>query len=168
MSEIALIVLLYAVAVLILVAEIFIPSHGVLSVAGVGFLLAAVVKTFLYAGRDAGMVSLLACLVFLPIFAYGSIRLWPRTPLGRRIAPPNPVLTAADAGVPLEEMSRLIGERGRAMTPLRPVGICDFGGRRVSCMAEWGVVEAGADVVATGLSGGTLTVVEQKPTGAAA
>ncbi len=162
MSEIGVITLLYAVAVLILVAEIFIPSHGVLSVAGVAFLMAAVVKTFFVGGRDAGLISLLACFFFLPTFAYVSIKVWPKTPLGKLIAPPNRVLTAADSGVPLEELSRLIGLTGRAVTQLRPVGICEFGGRRVSCMAELGVVEAGTVVVASGLSGGTLTVVESR------
>lgn len=162
MSEIGVITLLYVVAVLILVAEIFIPSHGVLSVAGVGFLLAAVVKTFLVGGRDAGLISVLACFIFLPLFAYVSIRIWPKTPLGKLIAPPNPVLTSADSGVPIEELTRLIGQTGRAVTQLRPVGICDFGGRRVSCMAEFGVLEAGTPVVASGYSGGTLTVVESR------
>ena len=159
MSEIGLITLLYFVAVLILVAEIFIPSHGVLSVAGIGFILAAVVKTFMYGGREAGLIAVLASLVFLPTFAYVSIRLWPRTPLGKLIAPPNRILTAADAGVPVEELSRLIGQTGRAVTQLRPVGICDFSGRRVSCITEFGVVDAGATVVASGLSGAALTVV---------
>jgi len=168
MSEIGPIALLYFVAVLILVGEIFIPSHGVLSVAGVAFLLAAVVKTFMYGGREAGLISVLACLIFLPTFAYASIRLWPRTPLGKLIAPPNPILTAADAGVPLEELSRLVGQSGRAVTQLRPVGICDFGGRRVSCVTEFGVVDAGAAVVASGLSGGTLTVVPSGSSGASA
>jgi membrane-bound ClpP family serine protease len=165
MSDIGIIVLLYAVAVLILTAEIFIPSHGILSVAGVAFLLAAVTKTFFFAGRDAGLISLLACLLFLPAFAYVSIRLWPKTPLGRRIAPPNPILTAADAGVPVAELSQLIGRTGRAVTQLRPVGICDFGGRRVSCVTEFGVVDAGAAVVASGFSGGTLTVVPSGTSG---
>lgn len=160
MSEIALIALLYFVAVLILVGEIFIPSHGVLSVAGIAFILAAVTKTFMYGGREAGLIAVFACLVFLPTFAYASVRIWPRTPLGKMIAPPNRVLTAADVGVPVEELSRLVGQSGRAVTQLRPVGICEFGGRRVSCIAEFGVVDAGAAVVASGFSGAALTVVE--------
>ena len=116
----------------------------------------------LVGGRDAGLVAVVACLVFLPTFAYASIRIWPHTPLGKLIAPPNRVLTAADVGVPVEELSRLIGQTGRAVTQLRPVGICEFSGRRVSCIAEFGVVDAGAAVVASGLSGAALTVVESK------
>ncbi len=60
MSEVAILAMLYAVGVLLLVGEIFIPSHGVLSLAGLGFLVAAVVKTFDYAGRGAGIIAVFA------------------------------------------------------------------------------------------------------------
>ena len=55
MSEVAILVVLFAVGVLLLVAEIFIPSHGILSLAGIGFLAVAVAKTFSYGGREAGI-----------------------------------------------------------------------------------------------------------------
>ena len=60
MSDVSILILLYAVGVLMLVAEIFIPSHGILSVAGIGFLMSAVYKTFLYGGREAGIVAVFA------------------------------------------------------------------------------------------------------------
>ncbi len=162
MSELGIIIILFAVAVVILIAEIFIPSHGVLSVAGVGFLVAAVTKTYNYGGKEAGTIAVIACLIFLPVFAYLSIKVWHRTPIGRLISPPNPVLTAADAGIPLEELSALVGATGRTLSPLRPVGACQFNGKRLSCVAEMGAIEAGVAVIATGISTGTLTVVEKK------
>ena len=163
MSEIAVLILLYAAGVLLLVMDIFIPSHGLLAVTGVGFLVAAVVQTFNYAGREAGIVAILACLVFLPTFVCLAVKYWRRTPIGRRISPPNPVLTVADAGVPVEELTRLVGQTGTAVTPLRPVGICEFSGKRVSCVAEFGMVERGTMVEAVRVSGSNLAV-QQKTT----
>ena len=162
MTEIWIIILLYVVALVLLTADIFLPTHGILTVAGVGFLVAAVVRTFQYGGQDAGVVSVIGCLVFLPAFAYVAVRYWHRTPIGRRISPPNPTLTAQDMGVPLEEMTRLVGATGRAISPLRPVGICDFNGRRVSCIVEHGSSDSGAAVRVRGLSGGIPMVVEQR------
>ena len=162
MSEIAILVALYAVGVMLLVAEIFIPSHGILSVVGIGFLVAAVVKTFNYGGREAGVVAVLACLVFVPTFAIIAIKYWHRTPIGRLIAPPNPVLSAADTGVPVAQLSELVGQTGRTVSPLRPVGVGEFRGRRVSCVAEFGMVEADVIVEATGIKGSNLVVVEKK------
>lgn len=158
MSNFSLLLLLYGVGVFMLVAEVFIPSHGILSVAGLGFLTAAVVRTFAEHGREAGIVAVVTCLVALPVFGFVSVKYWRRTPIGRRIVPDNPVITSADTSVPIEQLRTMIGHTGRAVSPLRPVGICDFGGRRVSCVAELGVVEAGAEVMATGIRNGNLAV----------
>lgn len=70
MPSVGIIVFLYAVGVLMLVAEIFIPSHGILSVAGVGFLVFAVVKTFDY-GNIAGTGGVVACFIFVPAAGLG-------------------------------------------------------------------------------------------------
>ena len=162
MSDLAILIIFYAVGVLMLVAEIFIPSHGILSVAGLAFLIAAVVKTFSYGGREAGIVAVFACLVFVPAFAFVAIKYWHRTPIGRRIAPPNPTLTVDDTSVPVETLARMVGQTGRSKTPLRPVGICEFNGKRVSCVAEFGMIEAGVEVEGLRISGSNLAVQEKK------
>jgi membrane-bound ClpP family serine protease len=162
MSDWAIVALLFLAGMLVFTAEIFIPSHGVLTVVGLGFLVAAIVKTFSVGGHQAGAVAVLACLVILPAFAVTAIKVWPKTPVGRRVAPPNPIVTAADSSVPIEELSSLLGQTGRALTPLRPVGICDVTGRRISCVSPLGLIDAGAVVEAIGISGGNLTVIEKK------
>ena len=162
MSDMGILVLFFGVGVVMLVAEIFIPSHGVLSVAGLGFLIAAIVKTFDYGGREAGIIAVFACMVFVPTFALLAVKYWHRTPIGRRISPPNPILTSEDTTIPVEEMSALIGQTGVCKTPLRPVGICDFHGKRVSCVAEFGMIETGAEVEAVRISGANLAVEEKK------
>ncbi len=162
MSDLAILLILYGVGMLMLVAEVFIPSHGVLTLAGLGVVVAAIVKTFSYGGREAGIVAILACLVLLPTFADVAIKYWHLTPIGSRIAPPNPVARAADSSVPVEELGRLLGQTGRSTTPLRPVGICEFGARRVSCVAEFGMIESGVAVEAVRIAGSNLAVQEKK------
>ena len=162
MSEIAILLLLFGVGVMMLVSELFIPSHGILTVVGVGFLIAGVVSTFQIYGEKAGAIAIICCLVALPIFTVAAVRIWPRTWVGRRIAPPNAVATTRDTSVPVEEFSRYIGQTGRSTTPLRPVGICDFDGRRIPCIAEFGMVEAGATVEGLRMTGSNLAVQEKK------
>lgn len=162
MSEIGILILLYVLGILLLIAEIFIPSSGMLSIAGLGLLVLAVARTFQVAGREAGVLAVLTCLVVLPIFAYVAIKYWHRTPIGKRIAPPNPVLTTADTSIPIEELGALIGQTGRCLSALRPVGICEFQGRRISCLAEFGMIDAGAAVVGTRIAGANLAVIERK------
>ena len=162
MSDVLSIALLFGVGVIMLVAEVFIPSHGILTVVGLGFLIAGIVKTFGYGGRDAGIITVFACMIFVPAFAVVAVKYWHRTPFGRRIAPPNPTLTSADTSVPIDEINSLIGKTGRAISPLRPVGICEFNGRRVSCVAQFGLIDAGAIVEGVGMSGTNLAVAEKK------
>ena len=161
MSEIAIIALLFGAGVLVLIAELFIPSHGVLTFVGIALLVAGVVQTYSYGGEKAGAISVIACLVVLPVFVLVAIKVWPRTWVGRRIAPPNPVATTRDSSVPVEEISRYIGQTGRSLSTLRPVGICEFNGRRVSCVAEFGMLDAGVAVQGLRVLGGQLAVQEK-------
>lgn len=161
MSALPLILLLFAAGALVLVAELFIPSHGVLTVMAIGLLIAGVVQTFRYAGQQAGTLSALACIAGLPAFGFAAIKIWPKTWVGRRIAPKNPIITARDTSVPVDELSRYIGRTGRTTTQLRPVGFCEFDGRRVPCIAEFGLIESGVPVEGVRLAGANLAV-EQK------
>jgi membrane-bound serine protease (ClpP class) len=162
MSELGIVALLFGVGIAMLIAELFIPSHAILTVAGVGFLTAGVVMTFRTYGEKAGTVAVLSCLVSLPAFAVAAIKIWPKTWIGKRIAPPNPRFTVGDTSVPAEELSRYVGRTGRAVSALRPVGVCDFDGRRISCIAEYGIMDAGVAVEAVRVNGSELTVREKK------
>jgi len=152
------IIVLYVAGLLLLVAEIFIPSHGVLTLVGLGFVVAGLVQTFSTYGQGAGLAALAACLVLLPAMAFVAVKYWRSTPIGRRIAPPNRKLTNADIGVPIDELNPLIGQKGRTVSPLRPVGICDFSGKRVSCIAQNGRVEPDVEVIGLEIQSGNLMV----------
>ena len=158
MSDVFLIVLLFAGGAMILVAELVIPSHGVLTVIGIGMLIGGVVETFRYGGEIAGIIASVACLVAIPAFLATAVRIWPKTWIGKMIAPPNPTVTARDSSVPVEELSRFIGQSGTAISMLRPLGICEFDGRRVSCIAEYGMIEAGTPVQAIRVNGANVAV----------
>ena len=127
MSEIALLILLYAVAAVLLTSEIFIPSHGLLTIVGLGFLTIAIVRTFNF-GNTAGTAAVIASVVLLPTFAVTAVKIWPNTWLGRKISPPNPVYSEKELGSKVEDIEPLVGTYGRTLSPLRPVGTCEFAG----------------------------------------
>jgi len=169
MEQGVVILLFYVIGVVVLVAEIFIPSHGVLTVVGLGLLGAGLYKTFQISSL-AGYASVLGLLVVLVVFAVTAVKVWPHTPIGRRISPPNPVLSKEDTGNIDESLQPLIGKTGLALTTLRPVGTCEFDGRRLPCVAEYGMIERGVQVRAVRIHGKGLAVaaatdgrVEQGP-----
>ncbi|HPD28852.1 MAG TPA: hypothetical protein PLL20_02575 [Phycisphaerae bacterium] len=150
------IVLLYLIGTAVLVAEIFIPSHGVLSLVAFAMLGFAVYETFQMSGLW-GLVGLSSLAVLIPASVLMVVRTWHRTPIGKRICPPNPQLSEEDR-MPLEPLRAVIGRRGRTVTLLRPVGTCDFQGRRYECKAEQGVIQKDVEVEAIGLVDRTLVV----------
>jgi len=73
-----------------------------------------------------------------------------------RLAPP--IRRRGDAIADSDQLSRLLGRAGRAVTTMRPVGICDFDGHRVECVVESGYVESDRQVTVIRLEGTQLTV----------
>jgi membrane-bound ClpP family serine protease len=159
MSDNLLIALVFqALGIVLLVAEIFLPSHGVLTVLALGSLAGGIFSAFQYS-TTFGYASLVLTLLFLPAFAVAAIRLWPRTFVGRRIAPPNrESLRTESPASGNGEFDRFIGQTGVTLTPLRPVGACDFSGRRVECHAESGMIDRDTRVIAIEVQGRTLVV----------
>lgn len=157
MNELWIAIFVQAVGVALLVLEVFVPSHGLLAVAGIGCIGGGVWMAFRI-GALAGYSSLAAEVVIIPVVAAIGVRVFPRTAFGRRVAPPNPVLTDRDTSVDVSTLRALVGRAGRAVSTLRPVGICDFDGRRIPCVAESGMIEPGTDVEGVSVIGGNLAV----------
>src|SRR5262249_49749717 len=79
----------------------------------------------------------------LPLTLALAVYLWPRTPMAKWIflSPPEPEDVEAEPRAhPLEH---LVGQFGRALTPLRPSGLVDFDGRRLDGLSEEGLIPAG-------------------------
>lgn len=150
-------ILLFTSGVLLLVLEFFIPSGGVLTAGAVIVLVSAVVLTWQRDPR-AGLAAAVSCGILVPAMFLLFLKHVTRLPMGKRLAPPNPESSSGRTTEHVEALRGLIGQRGRAVTPLRPVGVCEFNGRRVSCVAEMGMMEKGATVEGCGLSGRDLIV----------
>ena len=150
------IVFLYLLGSVLLIVELFLPAHGLLGLVGLALLIFGVYRTF-EASETAGVASLMVLAVVLPTGFYVSIKNWHRTPVGRRISPPNPELKTEDR-LPIDDAARFVGRVGRSATPLRPVGMCLFDGRRVECIAEHGMIESNVEVEGVALVDRSLSV----------
>ncbi len=159
MEDVSATLLLYLLGIAVLVLEIFIPSHGVLTVAGLGFLGGGVYMAFKI-GPIVGYVALMFSIILLPTFAALAVKYWYRTPIGKRVAPPNPTVTEADLDFHTDRLEALVGRQGRSLTPLRPVGSCEFEGRRIQCVAESSIIAADAVVRGIAVRGRDLVVRE--------
>jgi membrane-bound ClpP family serine protease len=141
----------------LLVAEVFLPTGGVLFIASSLCILGGVVLTFVYGDTATGMVTLLSVFVVVPFVATLMLYIWPRTPMGKRLILRDRDEVTAQMPVMLE-LEGLRGRYGRALSDLRPAGAVEFDGRRVDAMSEGMMVAAGAWVRCVDVRFGTVVV----------
>ena len=133
-------VFLYFACAVLIVAEVFVPSGGLISVFAIACLVGGVAIFFHYsviAGWiGLGIAPVMICSVL--VIAY---RIFPKTRFGKSVTLNPPQREQGDAVPDTARLKELLGAVGEVLTPLRPVGMCDFSGQRVECVAESGYIE---------------------------
>lgn len=143
MDPLAWAILLLVVAVALVILEVFVPSGGIIGVLAAMAVLGAIGMAF-YRSAGTGLAFLTIALVVLPATIVAALKVWPNTPLGRRILPPVPT---PEEVLPDSEHRRglyeLVGKVGRAKSLMLPSGAADIGGRTVDALSDGVAIEAG-------------------------
>jgi len=150
----------------LLAAELFIPSLGILPAVGIGAVIAGLAMLFTY-DPTHGFITLLALFVLVPIVVPVLLNLWRKSAVGRSLVLEGPDDDASVANMPVNlELEELRGKYGKAVSPLRPSGVTDFDGRRVDTLSEGPLVEAGQWVRCVDVRAGKVIVrpVDRPPT----
>lgn len=129
--------------------ELFVPSHGALGLTSGVLAIVGVVCLFRY-DITWGVSSGLALLVLAPMGVGFGMRIWPHTPLGKRIigAPTEDDLQRERHKEDAARAARraLVGKQGTVLTDLRPVGKVDIDGHRYEVLSETNFITAGTRV----------------------
>ena len=142
-------ILLLLAGLVLLVAEMLLPSQGILGLLGAAALAACVVVSFRIDSR-LGFGVLVAMFVATPFAWMLWVKVWPKTAVGRKM------ILAPVAGE-LPDAAVAVGQSGVTVSELRPMGVCAFGDRRVEARAERGTIPAGSAVQ-------VVEVVDRRPT----
>ena len=159
MTALAWIAALVIVGLGMMVLEVFVPSGGVLGFLSVVALVAGVATAFAEQGPWFGMAVLAATCVAAPVVLGLAFRIFPDTPLGRRVLPPPPrpddVVPDAERKARLRE---LVGATGMATSDLLPFGTVDVAGRVLDAVSEGGPVSRGSVVTVSGVQAAAIVV----------
>ncbi len=159
MTPLVWIVALFLVGLAVLVLEVFVPSGGVLGFLSVIAIVAAIVEAFLEQGTAFGLAVLGVAFVAVPAVLAGAFRVFPETPLGRRVLPPPP---GGDDVRPRAARRRhlegLVGRRGRAVGELVPWGTVEVEGVVCDAVSEVGPIAADAAVIVAGVDAAAVVV----------
>jgi membrane-bound ClpP family serine protease len=137
----AIVLLLLGLGLVLL--EVFVPSGGVIGVLAVLAVMGSVVMAF-YAGPMTGMTFLLLSLVAMPAAFAFAVKVWPDTPLGRRILIKVPTSEEVLPDDPERRLlQELVGKVGRAKSLMLPSGAAEIAGRTVDAISEGVTIEPG-------------------------
>jgi membrane-bound ClpP family serine protease len=155
---------LVLVGLAMMVLEVFVPSGGVLGFLSLAAIVSAVVMAFVEQGPWFGTAVLAVTCVAVPVALGFAFRLFPDTPLGRRVLPPPPRPEEVVPDVDRRQKLRgLVGRRGRATSELLPWGTVEIDGEAHDAMSEAGPVEAAAAVDVVGVQAAGLVVRPAAP-----
>jgi membrane-bound ClpP family serine protease len=149
--------LLMLVGLVLLVAEVFLPTHGILAVLALAALIVAVTLAF-NEGTYSGLTALLMVFVAISVVGILFVNIWPRTPLSRPFflqAPEDDTIAHHPA---YKDLELLKGRFGRTISALRPAGITDFDGRRIDTLSEGSLIAAGQWVQCIDVHAGKVIV----------
>ena len=138
MSIVVLIAVLTAVAVLLALAEVMLPTGGVLGIIAGLCAVAAIVLCFTI-DKWLGMGVTVAAMILAPFLAAGVMKLWERSPVGKKL-----IITNVAGKPDVEHV--VVGSIGTALSPLRPMGEADFAGDTLQVLSEFGPVGRGEAV----------------------
>ena len=131
-SAINLTIILQLVGILVVIAEIIIPSGGILGILAAGLFGYSLYIVFSQVSATAGMVFVMADIVIIPVLVYFGFKILAKSPVTLRAR-----LSRKD-GVTSQDLaqSRYLGMEGRAVTDLRPSGVAIINQNRIDVVTR--------------------------------
>lgn len=142
---------------LAMVAEVFFPSFGVLSVISGVTIVSAVFLSFQH-GTGIGLVFLTTVLFSAPAVLVIALKFFPRTRIGKKLILQGPDFDPGDQPLHADGLEGYIGKFGNAVNDLHPVGTIAIGNRRFDAKSRGELIEEGAGVLVLGIEMSQLLV----------
>jgi membrane-bound serine protease (ClpP class) len=150
-------VFLFLVCALFVLADVFIPSGGLLGICGLACLIGGI-WIFFNHSLMAGWIGIAIAVVMVPSVVIIAYKIFPRTRFGKSVTLEPPHRQPGDAIQDTEQLKEMLDQTGVVLTTLRPVGMCDINGKRIECVAEGGFVPKDRKVKVIKIEGTQVTV----------
>jgi len=153
-------IVLLIVGVVLLFADVLVPTLGLLSFAGAAALLWSIGAAF-GESRDTGLAFLVAVAILVPTSIFLGLRFFPRTPIGKKIVVSG-LSFESTAATDVRDLD-LLGKQGVALGTLRPAGHARIEGRRVDVVSRGEPIEAATPVHVVEVRGNRVVVAAIEP-----
>jgi membrane-bound serine protease (ClpP class) len=160
MDYLTIALILFTLGITMLLAEVLLPTGGILVVASLLFFALGVGIILSQGTTTEAVVAIAALAVGLPVAGYVAVATYRRMSIGAEL---EEGVAAAPLAVPgAAELEVLKNRTGKTVSPMRPSGTVEFDGRRVDAMTEGVMLDAGVWVRCIEVKGGKVIVREME------
>lgn len=149
-------VVLFAVGIILLLIEMFIPGFGIFG--GLGLLCLVICVVFTANSFESALLMILIIVAILVLFALIFARSLKKGFLYKSSIVLKHTEEKGDGFVSNADYSRLIGKTGKSATILRPAGIAVFDGEKVDVVTDGEFIQPGVFVEVCETAGRRVTV----------
>ncbi len=147
-------IILQALGVLIIIAEIILPSAGLLTLLAMaifGYSIFLVFDTF---PSSVGMIFIGADLIVIPLLLYVGLKLLAKSPVTLQ------TVLSRGKGVSSQSdnLDFYLGKTGTALTALRPAGTARIEKKRVDVVSRGDFIEKGSSILVVEVTGNQIIV----------
>lgn len=146
-------IVLQIAGVIVIIAEIILPSGGILSVLAMGLLGFSLFKAFAISSQT-GILFTVADIIMIPVLVLIGLKLLAKSPVTLRRS-----LSKAE-GIIIEkaDMAVLMDASGTAITNLRPAGAIKINNKRIDAVTQGEYIDKGTTVRVIQVTGNQIIV----------
>jgi membrane-bound serine protease (ClpP class) len=142
----------------VVILELFVPSAGVLGGLAAVLLISGIVLAFM-SDLKTGALMLLITVLALPLLLALMVKVWPSTPIGRRILigrmTEEEVLPQSQH---FSEVRQLVGMLGVAKTKMLPSGMIVINGKKYDAVSDGFAIDPGQPIKVVDVKGNRILV----------
>ncbi len=143
----------------LIVAEMIIPSFGLISIASLACLGGGL---FIFHNYDLIGTGVIVAAIIVPITLFIAYKRFPQSKAGKAVIL-DAEIKEPGQGIPdVDFLKSLLGKKGITISTMRPVGKCEIDGKKIECVAEQGFVNKGVEMEVIRVDGSQVTVREIK------
>ena len=156
MLDLAFPIVLQIAGIFVLLAEIILPSGGVLTILALGCFGYSLYSVFTNVSVSVGMMFVAADVVILPIVLIAGLKLLAYSPVALRKSLKKTDGVTSQS----EKLGGYMGKTGTTVTNLRPAGTARIDGRRVDVVSRGEFIEKDKPVIVIAVEGNRVVVRE--------
>ena len=147
-------IILQLVGVVVIIAEIILPSGGILSILALAVFGYSLFIVFNEISMIIGFSFVAADLILIPVLVIVGLKLLARSPVTLR----KTLSRKEGVSSQSSELESYVGTQGNAVTDLRPAGIAVINGKRVDVVTRGEYIEKDSAIIVTTVTGNQIIV----------